>query len=87
MFSGQQSGFFIRYPDFKSSNKVSTGMPGYGDPPRKEHLKDINEYCDYYPLKTCKWYFPAKEKGLLILWEMFLLFFPRQHKMPLTYQK
>ena len=43
MFSGQQSGFFIRYPDFKSSNKVSRGTPGYGDPPRKEHLNDINE--------------------------------------------
>ena len=42
MFSGQLNGFFIRYPDFKSSNKVSIGMPGYGDPPRKEHLKDIN---------------------------------------------
>ena len=43
MFSGQQSGFFIRYPDFTSSNKVSRGTPGYRDPPRKEHLKDINE--------------------------------------------
>ena len=43
MFSGQLSGFFIRYPDFKSSNKVSRGTPGYGDPPRKEHLKDINK--------------------------------------------
>ena len=43
MLSGQLSGFFIRYPDFKSSNKVSRGTPGYGDPPRKEHLKDINE--------------------------------------------
>ena len=43
MLSGQLSGFFIRYPDFKSSNKVSRGTPGYGDPPRKEHLKDINK--------------------------------------------
>ena len=46
MFSGQLSGFSIRYPDFKSSNRFSKGTPGYGDPPRKEHLavKDVTVY-------------------------------------------
>ena len=43
MISGQLSGFSIRYPDFKSLNNFSKGTLGYGVPPKKKHLKDIDK--------------------------------------------
>ena len=43
MISGQLSGFPIRYPDFKSSQRFSKGTLGYGVPPRKKHLKGIDK--------------------------------------------
>ena len=44
MISGQLSGFPIRYPDFKSLNRFSKGTPGYGVPPRKKNLKDVDKW-------------------------------------------